>query len=382
MAHFPKHLPYLFPGMHGTAACGLRPRGLFYEDYRDDDHQQQHEGESAPKRARTCTALSDDTTPATFHLNWAFGAENCTSNPKEEPGVVTLMGLYRENNRLQHRAEEEGKGGGGGQLSEHVSVPALAIYDAYLVLKNKHGFTFPLISSVLKEAKRTSKETVTAWQVISDHWTDGPFEFFNADGAKRGEVEASFDSPAWLFIRCQADICCSALPSSRNSSLAETLQESLKDAAVLAPVKHQKFEVVSIPGRLSDCYELQVETGVGDNSGTTGLGSLFRLYQKNRDGKQRKLVGKALCSYCNAEMATAGPTLELIEIASEFQGHGLGSALMDAVEDFYSQMFRSLNFAGVQVLFSVGHVNAGFAFRWFIDRGFSSVGEDLQKILY
>jgi GNAT superfamily N-acetyltransferase len=57
-----------------------------------------------------------------------------------------------------------------------------------------------------------------------------------------------------------------------------------------------------------------------------GFGTIFEL----KLGP--KVIAKALCSYINSP---SGPTIERIETAEEWQGHGFGKMLLKGMESYF-----------------------------------------------
>jgi GNAT superfamily N-acetyltransferase len=141
----------------------------------------------------------------------------------------------------------------------------------------------------------------------------------------------------------------------------------------------------------------------------TDLASLFSLERGNG-----KVIGKALLAYKNSEMNTSGPTLEIIEVATEWRQRGYGTALLSAVEDYYKALFSpldtqdswrptgkplrdmqpgemSLYYVNLSCLvgerglrLSACYVNSAYASRWLQRRGFEDddgMGEELSKLL-
>ena len=45
-----------------------------------------------------------------------------------------------------------------------------------------------------------------------------------------------------------------------------------------------------------------------------------------------------LCAYHNGEVCTVGPTLEIIEMAQEWRGHGIGCDLLFFVEHYLKEL--------------------------------------------
>jgi hypothetical protein len=72
--------------------------------------------------------------------------------------------------------------------------------------------------------------------------------------------------------------------------------------------------------------------------GPDDLGTMFSVY------KDVSLVAKALCGYHNGEVCTAGPTLEFIETASQWQcqSREIGSALLESLSAFDSDRFSHI----------------------------------------
>ena len=196
----------------------------------------------------------------------------------------------------------------------------------------------------------------------------------------------------------------------------ERLKKTLRMARVAVVTLPHQPQVVPMRA-LPDC-RLSVVHGYGAPARPddprpwntkTDLASLFSLERGNG-----KVIGKALLAYKNSEMDTSGPTLEIIEVATEWRQRGYGSALLTAVEDYYKALFSPLDtqdswrptgkpsrdmppgemslyyvdlrrLVGVRGLrLSACYVNSAYASRWLQRRGFEDddgMGEELSKLL-
>ena len=356
--------------------------------------------------------LTDDT-PADFSagLNWVPSSK-MTREPKAEPGVVTLMGRYhyfQPKRRMSKRGLTNYHGSH--DRSSSRNQPPLAIYSAIQAIR-KLGLEVPLLVEACekykkgkrKNARQSNQHLELEW--LQKNWCCQPytrgFVFEDESGNKRGTISARYDQPAWLYIRCEAEpsSVLNHLPGSNvanmhsphyKNGLAVEIMNILRDKATLVQIDHAKC-LLAYEGHLSDInfpsgYYLEAETSSRHG---TDIGTLFQLYRllESKDGKQPKkiVVAKCLCSYANSDMCVCGPTIELFETACAWRNHGLGTALLDGIKAHYRRQFElggGYTAASYSpVLFHVYHVTNRISYRWFVDRGFSGIGEELSMELF
>jgi hypothetical protein len=105
--------------------------------------------------------------------------------------------------------------------------------------------------------------------------------------------------------------------------------------AALAKVEHDQ---VTVPSSYFHSLDGNFTVRAVTGGGPDGLGTMFSVY------KDVSLVAKALCGYHNGEVCTAGPTLEFIETASQWQcqSREIGSALLESLSAFDSDRFSHI----------------------------------------
>ncbi len=98
-----------------------------------------------------------------------------------------------------------------------------------------------------------------------------------------------------------------------------------------------------------------------------------------------KVIAMALCSYWNCANESSGPTIEMIETAEEWQGHGFGfgKTLLKGMESYFENTFDDIYVLHIsRVNFNVCYVTSSAAFEWFIEQGFDDwdgMGEEMGK---
>ena len=183
------------------------------------------------------------------------------------------------------------------------------------------------------------------------------------------------------------------LHTGASQALEARLVSTLRSAGVgVACLPHAENEVQKVSSADMH-FSLKVVHGEGadqkpkdecrthtDNQAHT-FGSLFTFSHGS------KVVGKVLCAYHNGEVSTAGPTLEIIEMAQEWRGHGIGRDLLFFVEHYFKGLWKehmeAFNEDG-QIRLSACNVTSREALIWFKKRGFrndDSLGEELSKRL-
>lgn len=282
-----------------------------------------------------------DETPATFSalLNWDC-AENCTAKPTAEDDVMTLMGPAISG------ADGLGESPATALMRIVRTVRSLGLNCQ--VIPNEEEFAEYLVNG----APTTEAEAA----FLEEYWP----EFMPLHAADATGTQASFtvrgDVP-WITVRCETD------------RVLELILRMLAPHFALALLPHRELIFREpLPG-----YQLTAVTGGNPEN----IGTLFALR------KGPKLIGKALCAYHNSEMDSDGPTLEFIEIAAEWQRHGLGTRMVEAMEEFFCDVFVSA-MRRDEVRWSVCYVTTSQASRWFQKRGFrdeDGMGEELSKAL-
>jgi len=96
------------------------------------------------------------------------------------------------------------------------------------------------------------------------------------------------------------------------------------------------------------------------------LGTSFLLKQKNTN----EIVAKAHCFYQNTDADSPGPTLDLIETKQGWQEQGFGTSLLNAIEEFYREIFANILNFEEDVYLYVCNVESHKNFEWFQERGF------------
>merc|ERR1712150_417408 len=133
-------------------------------------------------------------------------------------------------------------------------------------------------------------------------------------------------------------------------------RENLKEWFLLVNVSHVETNV-EFP--MQD-YKLTATTG-GDD---------LRTYFRLKPAGSESVAAVALCSYQSEAMGFAGPTVEHIETAKEYQHQGLGSALLERIVTFYRLMFTDIVCSGKDVRLHATAVSSSDTFEWFQERGF------------
>ena len=275
-------------------------------------------------------ALCDSATKghsATFELNWDY-SEGCSSRPEASSGERCLI-----------------------SKSPLVNTDSKKLLgDAILILG-----TVGLTVAIRKEEE--GFESDSHYEMMSC----GGYHASNEHGINVARIRTLGHDNPWLAVHCE-----------------DTLDRAREEGIVAAftsrgmPMASLAYESVplDVPGR----SDLTL-------TATTGFGStIFEMSTPDASGAGL-IVGKALCSYENVEMGEAGPTLQLFETAKEWQGRGIGTALLNAVETFLRQTFSAWP---VLPRFMATYVCNGHAARWFLRRGFrddDGMGEELCKPL-
>ena len=201
-----------------------------------------------------------------------------------------------------------------------------------------------------KKEEKTLEERELEY-VKGDDWDRECIEVYDTDN----NHVASFTtmSLAWLCLTCF-----------NKPQVLDRIHQELSKDYDLATFPHV-CEELAIPEDVIDLkdgsYRLVAVTGASSEDETkTSVSTLFSLCFGSE-----KIVAKALCSYENSEMNSVGPTIEMFEVAEEWQGHRLGDALMRGVHSFYCAKFEDIL---TNVLLSVCHVTNFHAARWFMSK--------------
>lgn len=184
-----------------------------------------------------------------------------------------------------------------------------------------------------------------------------PLEVRDSDGGIVAYIDALGDDEEepWVSVKCVSQ------------KAVKVMEEHLKSLFLIVQVSHIQRKVkFSTKG-----YQLTATTG-GD-----ALRTFFELKQAGTN----KVVAKASCAYQNEATGFAGPTLEHIETAKEFQHQGLGTSLLDSIMEFYRGMFVRILSTQKDVRMYATAVSSSGAFEWFQERGFRDdygTGEELS----
>jgi GNAT superfamily N-acetyltransferase len=211
---------------------------------------------------------------------------------------------------------------------------------------------------------------------IGEREADGSFMAVTDEPPTQSEtvlrVTALGDSNSWLAI-----LCLPGLSAFEETRLVTALAEGgvSTTRATSLPHMRQETDPFDVPGLHVTRFSLAFATG--GSLVDTGPTTLFTM--STSDGL---VVAKALCAYENAERAVGGPTLLLLEVAREWSGRGLGSLLLQAVDEFCGMLLKPLG-PRLPPLMASG-VHKGAAVRWFVRRGFrddDGAGEELSRPL-
>lgn len=313
-----------------------------------------------PPRTET---LKDDLEVEFGDISWSH-AENGPANPIPVKDAVTFIGP----------ATSPSAGFG----SKYPDIAPIATQAAANLLRQK-GYKVPIIPDSYDSTEDYSKDSYSESSqkrpkldpeieyMKSSSYNYEDISIINNAGDKVAELcSMSIDHP-WILIR------------STKCDVIKDIQDALKRDFALVEL-HDGSSTEPITELHDPSYTVSLTSGTGTGGGINPS----TLFQMKRKGK---VVAKALCTYQNGEMNNVGPTLELIEVAKKWRRHGLGSALMNFVEEFYADLFQPvLRSVHGRVLFSVCYVTNAHAARWFQDSHFfhdlDGMGEELGKMLY
>ena len=199
-----------------------------------------------------------------------------------------------------------------------------------------------------------------------------------------GEHNKSYKDECAVTNRVHPWVHLKLLPACTRHTEAELISNLHKAGALVALLPHAEEAVnltrIGARYKIEGAeYEMRVVHGEGDAEAKAHdpqrpwfrdnqyeTGSLFRMIRVSNG----KVVGKVLMAYHNAEMNSAGPTLEIIEVAEGWRQFGIGYQMMFAVEQFYLDLFgRSCCFSGVIMsACNVTGAKFGYASPWLIRR--------------
>lgn len=300
---------------------------------------QQALGIAAPQDTSRRVANPTASTPTEFDNNWDY-CENGPSDPQENENVTTFMGPS-----ITHKA------GDGREWPEN-NVYALK---TAIEIFRKHGYTFTVPDSYVDMSEEDLSEKDRELDYLKEQYYD------NMKICKNNEtVFVIARNMGWLVIRCA------------NPEAAPFVESQFSEHFALARVPHTRSTLVE-----EDGYTITQRTGNKEGSENCSIGTMFELK------KYDKVITKCLCSYRNGEMDNVGPTIEQIETAAAWRQHGYGSALMEAIQSHFEDIFEPV-MDQKRVKFNVCYVTNFEASRWFQHRGFSDwdgMGEELGKHL-
>ena len=294
-----------------------------------------------------------------FTLDWSQ-AKNCAAQPEANASAVTLIG--------------PAFGLTGEQWLQ--DVPEL-LWIAVGVLRSC-GFECKVMPGLddLEPAERNKlrrkppHEQEKSWLVkhVYDQQIRATLKSLSRDDAIVVTLNAHGAGPAWLQMHCSGflqdpEACWPTvgLPGMRGLAsisdqtgcrtwreLQAKLTAALRAQNVhVAIVRHcaadvaDEFDYSIASAGLAAPYSLHCVTGGSGDGLGRGLASRFSL---RREGTE---VARALCAYrnvghvetLNEEANCGGPALEMIEVASEWRGRGLGKALLLSVEGMLRSRF-------------------------------------------
>ena len=289
-------------------------------------------------------------TPATFRFNWHH-SENGPSDIVIQPSTVVCMGIPK--------TAAAGKGCHGSEKS------VKALFMALQILQ-REGYSF-------NPPERDQSGSVFQYRGLTEQ--ERQKEYFDRNSYEEmafcknnsdDEITVTMTF-GWIILAC------------RTEATAALVQEKLEETHfALTAVPHEQDVLQEEEG-----VTISYLTGGGTVHDGTEVsicapGTLFTL---NKFGKT---ICKCLCSYHNGEMGNAGPTIEIIETAGEWQCHGYARMLLYAVQDFFRDMFEAIEEHG-RVKWNVCHVTNYHALQWFLRFGFDDwdgMGEELGKYLF
>mmetsp|Transcript_1892 Transcript_1892/g.2622 ORF Transcript_1892/g.2622 Transcript_1892/m.2622 type:complete len:364 (-) Transcript_1892:218-1309(-) len=159
----------------------------------------------------------------------------------------------------------------------------------------------------------------------------------------------------WIKVKCVSQ------------QAVKFMQDNLKEWFLLVNVSHVE---TNVEFHIQD-YQLTATTG-GDN---------LRTYFKLIPAGSENVAAVALCAYQSEATGFAGPTVEHIETAKEYQHQGLGIALLERIVAFYRLMFTKIVSSSKDVRLHATAVSSSDTFEWFQERGFrddDGLGEELS----
>jgi len=287
---------------------------------------------------------------------------NGPAQPEPAPGVCTLMGALTQKLQSSLAAAAKNEDGKASYSDEY----ALPLQKAVQFLR-KAGFTctLPPKDHNCEHDYRTEEEK-------KEYQQDPELGYLRSNYYKKIPVQKDNETVVNLNFKC--DWLC---VTCANDKTADLIDDGFKGNFALGRVFHEEK---SVPIR--DDLEVLVRTGGGakHNVGveTTSPSSLFQLMKGN------KVIAKCLCSYSNRGMEKSGPTIELFEMAQEWQQHGYAAELLEVVEGYVQEIFYVVD-PHKLVNFNVCYVTNHEAYEWFLSKGFDDcdgMGEELGKLLF
>jgi GNAT superfamily N-acetyltransferase len=334
-----------------------------------------------PKKQPERTETLTDDLPAVFgDLNWDH-CENGSACPVPSEGVSTLMG-----------PATSARAGFGSKYDDDLVATAIlcaahclraAGYAMQIVPDDYEAEAPEEANDKHESTKKRQKKDVEFDYLTGTEYYDEPIAVYKKSADKNTNTgnekpvahvsTASTDKP-WLVVDCTTP----EITASVQSLLAQdfALLELKHETSILA----HSFDDIADDDCINE-YSITTTTGTkqGDDEDGGSVSTIFVLKRKD------KVVAKALCTYSNGEMDSVGPTLELLEVAQEWRRHGLGLALMEAVEGFHRNLCEPIVERGHRVLFAVCYVTNAYVSTWFQEQcdfeDLDGMGEELGKYL-
>ena len=339
----------------------------------DEDDYDFSDDEPSAKRRRRKPPKPTKTTPATFgnEVNWDC-VENGPNNPTPQLGAVTYVGFG-----TTHRS------GRGRSYKEDSLCRVKTVLD---ILRSKGGYRCELPPpGWVTNRNPNDQDPDPEVQFLKENYDTILVKDIADDVAA---FHISTMAGDWIAIRCSTP---------EGASFVET---ELDEDYALIPLVHEevteKISGTNKKGRNN--LNLSVTRRTGNESDTkettisaSNISTMFELKQGT------KVIAKSLCTYEDNEVATPGPTVEILETAIEWRRHGYGSILMDYIESYFKNLFDELQIDAIidedhpdykvwgkdqgNVKFNVCNCCNLKAHQFFRSHGFRG-GEEMRKSLY
>ena len=339
-------------------------------------------------------------TPATFEFNYAAG-ENCPE-PHPMPDVRTLVGPMDCRHPQFCKAHPEWVVKALAHPSKTLADECRSMAPEYRVVAAAMRQCGLNVSFRLSQGRKPGAGGVSAEEEerllffeAGDPNLEATLMVLDAFGQPIVEVKDMHEDIAvgtpWVRIKLHAGA---------SQDLETSLVSTLRSAGIgVACLPHAEIELLKVSSADMH-FSFKVVHGEGADQKPwdelwAGTGWNQRDHQAHEFGSlftfshEGKVVGKMLCAYHNGEVCTAGPTLEIIEMAQEWRGHGIGCDLLFFVEHYLKELWEEhweafMDIGEGEIRLSACDVRSREALSWFKKRGFrddDGFGEELSKQL-